>query len=152
MADILQLGSPPIEVNLRRSSRARRLSLRVSGIDGKVSMTLPKRASEREAMAFLREREAWIRKHLEAQSPVVSVDFGTSIPVAGRPRLIHPTGGKRVQVLEDHILVPETKEPGAQLRGVLKTMARDQLAQASEEFAAALGRPFGKLTLSLIHI
>ena len=37
-------GDPPVPVSLRRSARARRLSLRISGTDGRVTLTLPLRA------------------------------------------------------------------------------------------------------------
>ena len=42
MAEHLLPGDPPIAVALRRSARARRLSLRVSRLDGRVTLTLPK--------------------------------------------------------------------------------------------------------------
>ena len=33
-------GNPPVEINLKRSGRARRISLRVSALDGRVTLTL----------------------------------------------------------------------------------------------------------------
>ena len=45
-------GIPPIEILLKRSPRARRFSLRVSRLDGRVTLSLPSRAREAEAMAF----------------------------------------------------------------------------------------------------
>ena len=47
-------GPPPVEITLRRSARARRFSLRVSRLDGRVTLTLPPRARDTEAMAFAR--------------------------------------------------------------------------------------------------
>nr|WP_322867655.1 hypothetical protein [Aquicoccus sp. G2-2]MEA1114978.1 hypothetical protein [Aquicoccus sp. G2-2] len=35
-------GDPPVEVTLRQSARARRISLRVSALDGRVTLTCPK--------------------------------------------------------------------------------------------------------------
>ena len=46
---LLLPGDPPVEVLLRRSARARRLSLRISRLDGRVTLTLPTRVPEREA-------------------------------------------------------------------------------------------------------
>ena len=44
--------------------QARRFSLRVSRLDGKVTLSLPVRAREAEAMAFLAAQEGWLRKTL----------------------------------------------------------------------------------------
>ena len=43
---------PSITLTLRRSGRARRMSLRVSHLDGRVTLTLPGHVSDREALAF----------------------------------------------------------------------------------------------------
>ena len=45
-------GLPAIEITLRRSARARRFSLRVSRLDGRVTLSVPLRAREAEALAF----------------------------------------------------------------------------------------------------
>ena len=42
-------GLPAIEITLRRSARARRFSLRVSRLDGRVTLSVPLRAREAEA-------------------------------------------------------------------------------------------------------
>ena len=63
-----QPGHAPIEITLRRSARARRFSLRVSRLDGRVTLSLPPRAREADALAFAREQESWIRQTL-AQMP-----------------------------------------------------------------------------------
>ena len=46
-------GSPPVPVVLRRSGRARRISLRVSQLDGRVTLTLPLGVPEAEALALM---------------------------------------------------------------------------------------------------
>ena len=53
-------GPPALEITLRRSARARRFSLRVSALDGKVTLTLPPRAR---AVLVLHDVEGW--KHEE---------------------------------------------------------------------------------------
>jgi len=51
-------GLPSVEITLRRSARARRFSLRVSRLDGRVTLSLPLGAREAEALAFARDQEA----------------------------------------------------------------------------------------------
>ncbi|MEP3346618.1 MAG: SprT family zinc-dependent metalloprotease [Litoreibacter sp.] len=148
MVDTIQLGEPPIDVLLKHSARARRLSLRVSGIDGRVSLTLPRRASMGEAQDFLRAKEDWIRKHLSKQPDATLIAPGAQIPVEGRPRLIAETRTRTVKLMDDHILIPPGEDKaGARVRAFLKTMARDRLVQASEKYSTNLGRPFGKISI-----
>jgi len=47
---------PELELVFRRSARARRFSLRVSRADGRVALTIPKGAADREALAFARSQ------------------------------------------------------------------------------------------------
>ncbi len=148
LSEILSIGEPPIGVEIRRSKRARRLSLRVSGLDGKVSLTIPSRGSKREAMSFLREKEAWIRGHLAKHPEVSLVGVGQEIPIEGQMRLIQVGSGRAVRLEPYDIFVPAGDDKAARrIQGFLKTMARDRLMAASEKYAARLGRPFSKITL-----
>ncbi|RLJ59514.1 hypothetical protein BCF46_1664 [Litoreibacter meonggei] len=148
MAGTIQLGEPPIDVTLKHSARARRLSLRVSGVDGRVSLTMPHRASLREAQAFLRSKEDWIRNHLDRQPDATAIAPGAVIPVEGHPRLIAETRTRAVRLMDDHILIPPgDDQAGARVRAFLKTLARDRLAEASARYSTQLGRPFGKISL-----
>ena len=52
MAQLMLSDGPTLSIDLRRSSRARRLTLRVSQMDGRVYMMLPNSVSEREAPQF----------------------------------------------------------------------------------------------------
>ena len=148
MSEYLEIGDPPIAVNLRRSRRARRLSLRVSGLDGKVSLTLPVRGTKREAVAFLQEKEAWIRGHLDKRPDGVTVAIGAEIPVEGQMRLIQEHGGRSVQLEPFDILVPPGADKTAtRVRAFLKLMARDRLLEASQYYSSQLGKPFNKISL-----
>ena len=57
-------GNPPIAVTLRRSARARRISLRVSRLDGRVTLTMPHGVREGEALRFRPHAKDWLRGHL----------------------------------------------------------------------------------------
>lgn len=148
MTQIIQLGQPPIDINVKRSSRARRISLRVSGVDGRVSLTVPRASSLAEAQGFLREKESWIRKHLDKQPEAIRVLPGAVLPIEGIPREIVETATRSVKLHPHWIEVPRGAEKTpARMRAFLKTLARDRLGAASETYARQLGRPFSKLTL-----
>ena len=141
-------GKPPVEVILKRSARARRISLRVSSVDGRVTLTLPDHVSEREGLAFADEKAGWLRGHLAARTPEVAVGFGVALPVAGRLREVVPGTGRGVRLDEDALRVPGAPDRvGARVQAFLKTLARDRLAAASDRYAARLGQAYGRLTL-----
>ncbi|CUH78243.1 M48 family metallopeptidase [Tropicibacter naphthalenivorans] len=148
MGHIRLSGNPVIDVIVRRSARARRLSLRVSSLDGRVTLTLPTSVSEREGAAFVRDKEDWLRENLAKQGMPVPVAIGATVPVEGVPLVVRSGAGRSVRIEGNALLVPGPEERvAARLKGWLRTRARDRLAEASDRYAAALGRPYSRLTL-----
>ncbi|WP_299931770.1 SprT family zinc-dependent metalloprotease [uncultured Pelagimonas sp.] len=148
MGQIRLPGNPPIDVVVRRSARARRLSLRMSQLDGRVTLTLPNKVPESQGVAFLREKEAWLRGHLSQRAADVPIGLGASIPVEGDLLRIEPGQGRSVRRSEDALYVPgDPARVPAKLKGWLRTLARDRLAEACDEYAHRLGRPYARLTL-----
>jgi predicted metal-dependent hydrolase len=141
-------GNPPVALTLRRSARARRISLRVSGLDGRVTLTLPRGVAEDEALAFARDKAGWLRRQLGKRPEEVAVAAGADIPVEGRMLALVPGRGRAIRQAGDTLLVPGPEETvAARLRAWLKTRARERLAAASDRHAATLGRPYARLTL-----
>jgi len=141
-------GNPPVELTLRYSSRARRISLRVSGIDGRVTLTLPKGVSERAALEFAQEKASWLRAQLSKQPDGVDVGMGSWLPIEGTPCMLITGKGRRVILTNNTLLVPGPVESASRrVQAWLKTRARDRLAAASDHYAAQLGRSYAKLTL-----
>ncbi len=143
-------GSPPVEVHLKRSSRARRFSLRVSRLDGKVTLSMPLRAREGEALAFLRGNEDWLRQTLSAMpaSALRAVGFGAAVPVEGRDLALIPATGRGVRVEGDRLLVPgDPATVAPRVAAWLKVLARDRLAAASTRYAGLVGRRYSSLAL-----
>ncbi|MEM9638697.1 MAG: SprT family zinc-dependent metalloprotease [Pseudomonadota bacterium] len=141
-------GDPPIPLVLRRSARAKRISLRISQLDGRVTLTLPKRVPDRDALHFAREKESWIRKHLAARGEDVVVGIGTQLPVGGQLHQVVAGKGRRVQFDAGRVAVPGLPErAGRRLAGHLKEVARARLAEASDDYAARLDKPYSAITL-----
>ncbi len=139
-------GQPPVALTLRKSARARRISLRISQLDGRVTLTYPHGIPESEAIGFAREKEGWIRQYLQSRPAPAVVRFGQTIPIEGTPRRIVPAQGRRVSLLPDRVAVPEGAE-ARRLARFLKELARDRLTGACDNYAALLGRPYAALTL-----
>ncbi|WP_299348548.1 SprT family zinc-dependent metalloprotease [uncultured Shimia sp.] len=141
-------GEPPIQVVLRRSARARRISLRVSRLDGRVSLTLPNGVPEREGMAFVREKEDWVRGQLTKRPDRVHVALGEDIALEGRLLRIAAGSGRLVRVEDGCLLVPGKPERmSARVQAFLKQIARERLVAASDRYAERLGRPYTRITL-----
>ena len=142
-------AAPDISVQLRPSSRARRLSLRVSKLDGRVTLTVPQGASRREALQFAETRADWIRQHLADTAPEQRPDIGATVPFLGRPHQIVAAPQRSVRLDGDQIIVPsgDTRQTGIRLEAFMKREARDRLARASDRYAEHVERSFGRLTL-----
>ena len=141
-------GSPPVEITLRRSARTRRFSLRVSRLDGRVTLSMPQRARESEALRFAAEQEGWIRQTLAQMPARRAIGLGDAIPVEGTMRRLVPGSGRVVRLEADTLLVPgDPAQAGARVGAFLKVMARERLAAACDHYAARLGLPYSRLTL-----
>ena len=140
-------GNPPIIAELRRSARARRLSLRVSRLDGRVTLTMPTFAPDAEGIAFLEAKEDWLRKQLAGMAPPAAVGVGSTLPVAGVPRRIVETDDARVSLRNDAILLPKGRAIGATLRAFLRETARAELVAASDRYAARLNVRYKQIAL-----
>ncbi|SFR98809.1 M48 family metallopeptidase [Yoonia litorea] len=140
-------GNPPITVHLRRSTRARRLSLRVSRLDGRVSLTLPHFTPEDEGISFLQSKEGWLRKQLVGVRPIQQVQLGGTVPFRGEQLEIREGKGRGVATTQSAILIAPGRPVGAQLRAFFRTEARSALAAASDRYAAMLGRRYTRLTM-----
>ncbi len=139
-------GNPPVAITLRRTAGARRISLRISQIDGRVTLTLPRHVAEREALDFAREKEGWIRRHLGARPPAETMGPGAYLPVEGVDRRIVSGPGRRIVLSEAEIAVPEGST-GRRLERYLRELARDRLVAACDLYAGRLGRPYSRITL-----
>lgn len=141
-------GDPPIAVQLRRSARARRYSLRVPATGGTPVLTLPQRAPEAEGLAFAASRRAWLIDQLAARPPEVIIAPGVVVPIEGTPCRIVLGQGRKVQREGDMIALPGPEARlGARLQGYLRTLARDRLSAACDHHAARLGRAYTRLDL-----
>ena len=141
-------GNPPVEINLKRSGRARRISLRVSALDGRVTLTLPSGVSEKAGLAFAAEKADWLRRNAVRHGGAEGIAAGSVLPVRGQPLTVLPGAGRAVRIEGDALMVPgDPARMAARMAGYLKALARDRLAEASDRYAARLGRRYTRLTL-----
>ena len=132
---------------MRRNARAKRFSLRVSRSDGRVSLSLPMWAPEAEALAFLREREAWVRQHLDQAPGVQQARIGAELPICGVPRPVVAGTGRAARFFDGALHVPPGPREGPRLKALLRAMAREHLMAAVARHAQGIGKGHGRITL-----
>jgi predicted metal-dependent hydrolase len=121
--------------------------LRISRLDGRVTLTMPPHAPAREGVAFLEAREDWLRGHLGQIAPVIPVQIGGTVMYQGQVIPIAQDLHAPARLSDDRIVLRAADRPGPRVRALLKADARDKLASASDEFAATLGRAYSRLKL-----
>ncbi len=141
-------GNPPIRIHLRQSARARRISLRVSRLDGKVTLTHPAGTPASEALDFARSRTDWLRGHVQDVPDTVVVGLGVDILVEGTLRRVVEHSGRAVVLGDRTIAVPgSAQQVPRRLASYFKTLARDRLAAASDHYADRLGKSFARISM-----
>jgi predicted metal-dependent hydrolase len=140
-------NDPSIEVLLRRSARARRYTLRVSQLDGRVTLTLPARASLQDGIAFINDKADWITTQVAGQGEQTVIAVGQDVPFEGRAHhLCLSATHKSVQVGAGEMFLPQRHQDRAApaIKAFLKQAARDRLAAACDHYADQIGRRVGR--------
>ena len=143
-------GDPPVHVALNRMARARRLSLRVSRLDGRVTLSMPASADESLALDFLRDREPWLRRALAEVPERAVVAAGGTLLLRGATVPMVEAPVRSVTLRDAALLLPPDPtgmRSGARVAAWLKLQARDDLRAACDRFAARLGKVPGQLAL-----
>ncbi|HRO11442.1 M48 family metallopeptidase [Amaricoccus sp.] len=148
MAEAISIGDPAIEVRLRRSSRARRMVLRVAHPGTGPTLTLPPGVSVSRARDFLNDHEGWLRRHLAARPRPAMVGEGTVLPFGDRTLTISAAAA-RATVHRDGVLgVPGPAEGRpARVAAWLREEARRACATAVDRHAAQLGVRPGRISM-----
>ncbi|MGR3436235.1 MAG: M48 family peptidase, partial [Shimia sp.] len=125
-----------IAVTVTRSARARRLSLRVSRLDGSARLTLPRSVPLAEGRAFVAAKAGWLAAQAARSAPPIAVGPGTELPFAGGTLRI--AAGPRLSAVDGMLTVPEAGA-ARRVEAWLREAARGRLVAASDRYAAALG-------------
>lgn len=148
MRAIILSGRSDIVIQVKRSAHSKRLSLRVSSLDGRITLTAPPKVPERQLQAFIAEREVWLRQNLDKLPASCAIALGKSLPILGVAHQIARRASHRVTHGDGFVHVPFDKpKPAARLQGYLKALARDHLVGESDKFAARLGIEYARLSL-----
>ena len=135
-------GLEGIPLTLRISPRARRMRLSVCTRTRAAVLTVPRRVSQRRALAWAAGHRAWLEARLADIPEGAPIAPGASIPLFGRPRRIvwDAARPRRILVEDDRLVVggPLDAIEGRVLRW-LKSEALALLTRETREFAQKAG-------------
>lgn len=133
-------------VFLKHSARARRMTLRVSALDGKVTLTVPIGTPESRAMSFVMGRSDWIEKARKDSVKRISIDACEEVPIEGDVVSLIFGRDRRAQRKDNEVYLPE-RNPGAALRSFLKDLAQLRVSELVEKHARPLGAHWNRVSL-----
>jgi predicted metal-dependent hydrolase len=148
--DILELPNGSARLEWRRSTRARRISLRIDPCDGAVVVTLPPRAGHRAGMALLMDHVDWVADRLAALPDAVKLVDGAIVPIRDVPHRIrhvpHRRGGAWLH--DGELLVAGRPEFLARrVKDFLRAEARRRLCALALAKAGEAGLRHTRLTV-----
>jgi predicted metal-dependent hydrolase len=146
----VQLKGRTIALALRRSSRARRIAIRVDPALGGAELVLPADVLVSAGRAFVVQRSAWLLARLDRIPALVPFQAGASIPYRGAPRhIVHdPAAWRGVHLADDRIVVSGRAEHLARrLRDWLRREALTAIAPLAGAKSATLDRAHGRISI-----
>ncbi|MEK6216116.1 MAG: M48 family metallopeptidase [Boseongicola sp.] len=122
------------------------MTLRVSQLDGKATLTLPHGTSDRAAEDFLSDNAVWLVRARSRLPEIVAVGAGVLLPVEGRMMSVQIGTGKTAKIESDQIIAP-VKNTGAAVKVALRFAANVRFDEHVAACANAIGRNVNQLTM-----
>ncbi len=134
----------PEDLVIRRSRRARKLTLQVDQRSGAVILTLPLRVSKAEGLEFVDRQSDWIAQNRAALPEAATLLPGTEVPILGVAYTIvydAKTGRKPLLDPDAKTLTVGGSESEAlnRVRRFLRSLAQDTITPKAQTMAAKLG-------------
>ncbi|WP_411837367.1 M48 family metallopeptidase [Paracoccus sp. ME4] len=136
-----------LAVRLRRSGRARRMTLRVPRDGSGPVLTLPPHVPLSEGRDFAQSRRDWLQAAMGRVPERRVAALGAALPVEGRALILTPAPVRRVTPEAHALLIPEGWPAGTVAAAWLRQLAMTRLRAACDRHAARLGRPYRAIVL-----
>ena len=147
MKKIFFEDEPDLEIFLRKNSNSRRITLRISALDGKTTITGPSYLDFKEFKKFAESKKSWLKSKRKCFEPPIFVSEGTKIPIVGIDTKVSISDVREPKKVDSILFVNEEKPVSTQVKKYLKEICRIHLDYMCKEFAERLGSKFHKITL-----
>jgi len=131
-----------IAVTLKPSARARVMRLRVDSRTGAVTLSYPKRVSQRKALDWAATKQAWIEAAVNAVPATLALEPGAIVPLEGEPHRIEWSDGRSRTIRAEGAVIVAAGPLDTLETRLLRWLRRHALAVLSREtaeFAAKAG-------------
>lgn len=146
----LSVGGSPVPLLVRRSSRARRLTLRACGPSRSIRLTLPSRMPAAMALRFLADQGGWLEAQVAARfaAPAPFLPGGL-LRLADEDFALVVAPVRRVVRADPQLLVPadDPERFNAAVVGFVQRQARRLLSVEAREMARGIGREVAALRI-----
>lgn len=151
MVESIQLDDPDLTVAVRRSARARRLTLTVPQNGDPPRVTAPPRTPIKDIRMFLLRQGDWLARAVARLPDQTIVADGAIVPVAGtRLHIRHRPGPRRAPHVDGDYLILQGGDVAAVGKRVeiwLKECARTAVTSIARECATQLGTKVGMIKM-----
>lgn len=153
---VLGRDGQPIEIPVRISPRARRLSLKVDPARGAPELVLPEGVSPAQAESFVARNVVWLEERLKRLPEPIPFADGISIPLLGTDHMIRHTPERRGTVRRREATgddLPALEVSGGadhlarRLTDWLKREARREISDRARYYAGRLGRRPSRISI-----
>ena len=149
------IGGIELPVTLKRNAKAKRIILRLNKTSDGITLTVPRGASEAEALRFAISQEEWIAKRLSARPQAVPFADGAVIPVRGDNHRIEHLPERRGTVWLDDgepglprlCVAGDEAHIARRTREWLKREARGDLKACCAHYADVMGLRYKRVDL-----
>jgi predicted metal-dependent hydrolase len=147
---VIDIEGEVVPVRIRRTSQARRISMRADAVKREIRITMPTYTPTSTAMEFVTAKRQWIAARLQSAPDAAPILPGHSIAIEGEAHLISwdPDWPRRIERSEGILRVggPEAMVQGRILRW-LKAEARNVFTQEIAHYCGLAGERVPTLSL-----
>jgi predicted metal-dependent hydrolase len=147
MKKIFLEDEPDLEIFLRQNSNSRRITLRISALDGKITITGPNYLDFKEFKNFAESKKSWLKTKTKSFQRPIFVTEGIKIPIIGTEIKIQSSDVQRPKRFGSILFVSKQKPVSTQVKKYLTEICKIHLDYMCKEFAARLGSKVHKITL-----
>jgi predicted metal-dependent hydrolase len=147
MKKIFIEDEPDLEIFLRQNSNSRRITLRISALDGKITLTGPNYLDFKEFKNFAESKKSWLKSKMKTFQRPIFVSEGMKIPIIGTEIKIQSSDVHRPQKVGSILFVNKQKPVSTQVKKYLTEICDSHLNYVCKEFAERLDSKVRKITL-----
>ena len=147
MKKIFLEDEPDLEIFLRQNSNSRRITLRISALDGKITLTGPNYLDFKEFKNFAESKKSWLKTKMKSFQRPIFVSEGIKIPIIGTEIKIQCSAVQRPKQVGSILFVSKQKPVSTQVKEYLTEICKINLDYMCKEFAERLGSKVHKITL-----